>query len=186
MPSGKVHDQITIIAAAIAAPVWWFCVPAPVQSVGECATLCGTILFSGLMLSPDLDLDSSIYQRWGPLRFLWWPYQKIMPHRSVFSHSLVVGPLLRLLYFFALAYGLWRISTYFVSLAVPNFDRNGLSQAGADSLFGLWRTHPHYVEMAALGVFIGTGLHVGADVIVTGFKRRMHKRRRRYKGQHDE
>ena len=138
------------------------------------------------MLSPDLDLDSSIYQRWGPLRFLWWPYQKILPHRSVFSHSFVVGPLLRLLYFFALVYGLWRGGTYFVSLALPNFDRNGLSQAWTGSLLGLWRTHPQHLKMAALGVFIGTGLHVAADFLVTGAKRRLHKRgRRRHKSHHN-
>ena len=171
---------MTIIAAAVAAPVWWFCVSNPAPRVAECATLCGTILFSGLMLSPDLDLDSSIYRRWGPLRFLWWPYQKVMPHRSIFSHSFVVGPLIRLLYFFVLVYGFWRMGSYFVSLALPGFDRNGISQAWTGTLFGLWKTHPHIAYMALTGIFVGTGLHVGADLIVTGLKRRLHKKKRRH------
>src|SRR5436305_9344184 len=98
MPDGKTHDKITVIGAVAAVPAWAFLAPPPHEwSVG--LTLFGATLFSGLMLSPDLDLDSSIYRRWGPFRFLWWPYQKIMPHRSVASHSLLLGPLLRILYF---------------------------------------------------------------------------------------
>lgn len=130
------------------------------------------------MLSPDLDLDSSIYRRWGPFRFLWWPYQKLLPHRSVFSHSFIVGPLIRLAYFFVLLYGLWRALTYLVTLAIPSFDRNSLSQAWTGGLFGLWRTHPGHFQMALLGIFIGTGLHVAADFIVTGYKRRRLRKRR--------
>lgn len=54
--------------------------------------------FSGIWLSSDLDVESSAYRRWGPLRWLWWPYQKLVPHRSWISHGLGVGPLLRVAY----------------------------------------------------------------------------------------
>ena len=45
----------------------------------------------GLWLSPDLDTQSRALKRWGILKTLWWPYRKLIPHRSVFSH----GPLIR-------------------------------------------------------------------------------------------
>ncbi len=98
MPSGRVHDRITGYLA-------------PVAGVGvgawsqrwELATLTVvTVLVSGYFLSPDLDIQSRPYQRWGLLRWLWWPYQKVLPHRSFFSHGPIIGTGLRLVYL-----GLW-------------------------------------------------------------------------------
>src|SRR5207237_10672678 len=60
--------------------------------------LLGAYLASGLLFSPDLDLHSSPYRRWRKLRWLWLPYQKLVPHRSWASHSLFFVPLLRILY----------------------------------------------------------------------------------------
>src|SRR5437868_12082452 len=56
-------------------------------------------LVSGLMFSPDLDLRSAPYRRWRKLRWIWLPYQRLVPHRSWISHSLLFGPLIRVLYF---------------------------------------------------------------------------------------
>ncbi|MGC4046705.1 MAG: DUF2227 family putative metal-binding protein [Armatimonas sp.] len=78
MPDGKTHDMITVVGAVVAAPAWWLLTQES-RDYTVCATLVGSILFSGLMLSPDLDLDSSIYRRWGPLRFLWWPIKNWSP-----------------------------------------------------------------------------------------------------------
>jgi uncharacterized metal-binding protein len=54
-------------------------------------------LLGGLYLSPDLDLKSLPWKRWGILRFLWLPYQRI-PHRHWLSHAPVIGSIGRLLY----------------------------------------------------------------------------------------
>ena len=51
-----------------------------------------------LWLSPDLDLKSDAYYRWGPLKFIWLPYVKLMPHRSLFSHLPVLSDLIRIAY----------------------------------------------------------------------------------------
>jgi len=178
MPSGEVHDRITVVGAVVAAPVWWLCTQPPHDWTAG-ATLVGATLFSGLMLSPDLDLDSSIYRRWGPLRFLWWPYQKAIPHRSRLSHSFVFAPLLRLAYFLCLVWALFRIGTWAVSFTVP-INRNELSKQYADALGGLWHTHPQHLYLFLAGLFLGTALHVGADLIVTGIKTR-HRRKRRHR-----
>lgn len=52
----------------------------------------------GLYLSPDLDIVSTPYNRWHFLKFIWLPYQKWITHRSIFSHGLIIGTIIRLLY----------------------------------------------------------------------------------------
>jgi len=168
MPSGKVHDRMTVGAAVLAVPAWWLFTPAPADPT-TCAALVVATLFSGLMLSPDLDLDSSIYHRWGPIRFLWWPYQKLIPHRSRFSHSFVLAPLLRVLYFLGLLWLLLRGGVWVASQFVP-LDRNAISRQATDLFITFWKTHPKHFQMTALGIFIGSALHCGADIIWTSLK----------------
>jgi uncharacterized metal-binding protein len=175
MPSGKVHDKLTIIGAVAAIPVWLAFAPRPWDWTAG-ATLVGATLFSGLMLSPDLDLNSSIYHRWGPFKFLWWPYQKAIPHRSRLSHSLLLGPALRLAYFALIVWGLFRIGTWAASLWGPvTMNRNQMSQAGGDFLINFWRTHPNHFLMFLVGTFLGTALHVGADAIPHKSKKRKRR-----------
>ena len=169
MPSGKVHDRITLAAAAVSVPTWWFvAIDHKAWSVG--AALVGGILFSGMMLSPDLDLDSAIYRRWGPLRFLWWPYMRLVPHRSWVSHSWLAGPILRVGYFLLVlwlfAHGILFAATRFTDL-VPHVPiRNPLQLVRE-----LWQHFPDQSTFAIIGILIGTGLHTGADAIVTGIKK---------------
>ena len=170
MPSGKVHDRITVVGAVAAAPVWWWLAPQPPHSPTEGLTLVAAILFSGLLLSPDLDLNSSIYHRWGPLRFIWLPYQKAIPHRSPLSHSFLLGPLLRVLYFLFCAWATFRIVTWGLTFVMP-LDRNTLSRQYSDAVLHWCQTHPYHTAMCAGGLLIGAALHCGADFIVSGLKR---------------
>jgi len=67
-------------------------------------------LLGGLYLSPDLDLVSKPFKRWGLLRVLWLPYQKLIPcHRHWLSHGVIVGSIIRLLYLCVLLLPLWVI-----------------------------------------------------------------------------
>jgi uncharacterized metal-binding protein len=67
-------------------------------------------LLGGLYLSPDLDLKSKPLKRWGVLRVLWLPYQKLIPcHRHWLSHGVIVGSVVRLLYLAALLLPMWFI-----------------------------------------------------------------------------
>ena len=51
-----------------------------------------------MFLSPDLDLHTSKpTQNWRALRYFWRPYSILFKHRG-FSHSIVLGPLTRILY----------------------------------------------------------------------------------------
>ncbi len=67
-------------------------------------------LLGGLYLSPDLDLKSLPFKRWGIFKIVWIPYQKLIPcHRHWLSHGVVVGSIIRLLYIVALLLPLWVI-----------------------------------------------------------------------------
>ncbi len=94
MPSGQTHDRITLWSL----PVVTGLAIAFTRSGNLTLLISGGFLFSGLMLSPDLDLNSRPFQRWGWLRWIWIPYQKSMRHRSVFSHGPIIGTTLRILY----------------------------------------------------------------------------------------
>jgi uncharacterized metal-binding protein len=63
----------------------------------------------GYWLSPDLDIKSRPFLRWSILRFIWIPYQRLIPHRSPLSHAPVLGSLLRLAYLAACLSPLWLV-----------------------------------------------------------------------------
>lgn len=109
MPNGPVHTRATLITAVVllrfdvgSLPVW------------------GAL--AGLVLSPDLDVDHGfiglrqIQKIWiigRPLsifwRAIWYPYAKLVSHRSWISHSPVVGTLIRLVYLGAVLSPIWYI-----------------------------------------------------------------------------
>jgi uncharacterized metal-binding protein len=172
MPSGEVHDKTTIAGAALAAPACFYLTPSLSHDPTVVAALVGAVLFSGLMLSPDLDLNSAPYHRWGLFRHLWWPYQKILRHRSPLSHSYLVGPTLRIAYFLFVVWAAFRAATWALTYVVA-FDRNTLSVRYTDSFLAFWQAHPRHLAAVAARLFLGTALHVTADLVVTGFKRRL-------------
>lgn len=124
MASHKGHDNATLYSACLLGPVCYWTAErlhGVVQSNGLALSPLATTLlvvaaylFSGLLLSNDLDITSRIYRRWGPFRLVWYPYQRLIPHRSLWSHGLVVGPLLRVLYLYVmlelLLLAAWRIT----------------------------------------------------------------------------
>ena len=95
MPSGKTHDAITIILTApvfgvvyLATRDLWL---AEIAAVG--------FLFGGIMFGPDLDTASKQYSRWKIFKVMWFPYRNFFKHRSRWSHGLIFGTLLRVVYF---------------------------------------------------------------------------------------
>ena len=99
MPSGKTHDAITIILAAPLLGVTFLMTRDPWLSV----VVAVGFLFGGFMFGPDLDTASKQYSRWKIFKLLWFPYRSFFKHRSRWSHGLVVGTLLRVIYFMGVA-----------------------------------------------------------------------------------
>ncbi len=95
MASGKNHDRAILFASPLVLVVgcWQF---------GELGIIAGASHFlGGYWLSPDLDIKSRPFLRWGIFRFMWIPYQRLIPHRSPLSHAPVLGSVIRLLYLVA-------------------------------------------------------------------------------------
>ncbi|WP_028953135.1 metal-binding protein [Synechococcus sp. CC9616] len=91
MASGRDHDRATCLS----------CLPFGLLLgvlLGHWCGLIGAVAFfvGGLWLSPDLDTHSNALRRWGPLAFLWWPYRRLLRHRSVWSHGPLLGTIGRL------------------------------------------------------------------------------------------
>jgi len=104
MASGKNHDRSILFATPIVGII------GVSHSLELGIVAASAHLLGGLYLSPDLDLVSKPFKRWGVLRVLWLPYQKLIPcHRHWLSHGVIVGSVVRLLYFAALVLPLWVI-----------------------------------------------------------------------------
>jgi uncharacterized metal-binding protein len=104
MASGKNHDRSILFATPL------------IGIIGTSYNLelgivaAASHLLGGLYLSPDLDLKSIPFKRWGIFKIVWIPYQKLIPcHRHWLSHGVIVGSIVRLLYLAALLLPLWVI-----------------------------------------------------------------------------
>jgi uncharacterized metal-binding protein len=94
MAAGLTHDRITKVCLPLVAGGGWV-----LTRNGELTlALAASFLFSGLMFGPDLDIQSVQTQRWGWFQWLWQPYRKFVPHRSLLSHGPILGTLGRVLY----------------------------------------------------------------------------------------
>lgn len=169
MPSGKVHDKITVVTAAASVPVWWLTATNkdPIALVVALAAY----VFSGFWLSDDLDTNSVSYKRWGAFRWLWWPYQKAVKHRSWVSHGVGVGPIGRVLYFLIVLWAVTRAIMWLLIQAGVIVNRDAL-------LGGLWRNslswtlaHPTWALWAVIGLILGGLTHSVADAVVSWAKR---------------
>ena len=104
MPNGKQHDRITHITAPIIG-VGVFGVLTNIKNgVDLMSALILTLIlmsayyFSSLMFNGDLDTNSRPYNRWWLFKMLWVPYQVMFKHRSFWTHGIIVGTVVRLLY----------------------------------------------------------------------------------------
>src|SRR6267154_1876546 len=96
MPNAPTHDFLTLATVTAADILYFQRASYPETKLAALFTV--TYVFAGYACAGDLDLKSREYRRWGPLRFLWWPYRALVPHRSWISHGLLLGGAIRVLY----------------------------------------------------------------------------------------
>lgn len=143
MPSGKTHDLVTVALAPLTFAAAW----GLTGSLTLCVAATAAALFGGLMFGPDLDIQSRQYTRWGVLRFLWLPYRAVFRHRSRWSHGIIFGTLIRVVYFAAALTLLFWAGVYARALFLK-----GGAPPGLRDLAGVWRA----VEQTAAGYGVGT------------------------------
>ncbi|WP_196214075.1 metal-binding protein [Methanolobus vulcani] len=98
IPDGKTHDAINAAVLTIVLAGFYYAVREGIDPFITYLDNYTIIIFSAayifatLFLSPDLDINSKPYIRWGILKGIWWPYKEIFKHRGL-SHHPVIGPL---------------------------------------------------------------------------------------------
>ena len=121
--------------------------------LGSVAGLISTasVLVGGLWLSPDLDTRSNALRRWGPLGFVWWPYRRLIPHRSLWSHGPFLGTAVRL--------GVLLVWGLIVTTAIPPLSPS-LLLAGLQKLM---HDHPRPFVGLLLGLEGSAWIHLILD-----------------------
>jgi uncharacterized metal-binding protein len=172
MPSAATHDRIALYAAgALAVPSYLVLhygldMP-PTEAYHGTLLLLGAHLFGSWWLSPDLDLDGKIDDRWGPLRPLWVPYMRVMPHRSIFSHSGLSG-VLRLLYLYGIIMAILALLSYGARLIQVDASYH---TDFTNWLLAAFRSDANPAWLLLAGIIISDLTHVAADLIDTRRKR---------------
>lgn len=170
MPDARTHDLITVVTGVALAPLSYGYLSA-VQWYEHSAALnltlwlVGAHLISGILFSPDLDIDSAIHKRWGLFYWIWYPYMKIVPHRHFWSHSLIVAPFIRLIYFYGVVTGLlfgWVWLMAQIGLVVDNFPL-----LLYEWIRMWWAENPATVLLVLIGFCTGSAAHTIADWLVT-------------------
>ena len=169
MPSGIVHDRITIVTAAASVPVWW-----ALSASHDPAPLCfvlGSYVFSGFWLSDDLDTKSTAYKRWGILKWLWLPYRKLVPHRSWLSHGMGIGPMLRAIYFMFMLWLAAKGVLWLANREGAHFNRDAILENYWHNGLAWTLAHPSYTLWIMTGLVFGGVVHSVADGITTFLKK---------------
>ena len=174
MPSGRTHDCIT----------WFFTAPVCYATWRLTHDTAGTALvgvsfvFAGLMFSGDLDLPSVQYRRWGMVRWIWKPYQWLVPHRSALSHGVLLGPAVRLAYLtLVVGAAAWGVLAYMAHHGAGLEPMEALQLTLSDKRLG-----PREWELLAFvmaGLWVGGASHSAADAAASGWKRLWRRKRRR-------
>jgi uncharacterized metal-binding protein len=174
MPDARTHDLITLATGAALGPLTYGYLTGPMQfdhatSMAGTLWLVGAHVVSGVLFSPDLDLDSAIDDRWGIFYWIWRPYTWALPHRHFWSHSLIFAPLLRLAYFYVVVSSLlfswvWLLAQ--LGVVVPDYHWQLY-----DALRAWLSANPGARLAVLVGFCTGSAAHTVADWSVTNGKR---------------
>jgi len=177
MPSGKVHDKISFTLLPIIAGGSYLLT----GDIKQTGIVSASYLFSALMFSGDLDIKSKQSNRWGILSFIWIPYRKIFSHRSKFTHSAIIGTIVRVLYLATIIFGFLIlgnfISNFFFQKEIVNIET--IIQHSKTTLI----ENIYVALLIFVGLTIGALSHTITDVIYSNCKKlfRNKKKQKRRK-----
>ena len=153
MPGAKTHDliSITVLAIILSGLFYLMVFKQNSPAVGyldiySILIFALAYLFATFFLSPDLDIDSTPYKRWGILRILWWPYKVIFKHRGM-SHHPIIGPLSIL------------INLIIILLPLVILSELGVAQIPLK-----------FIAAAIIGIVIPIEVHIVADAVISKAK----------------
>ncbi len=163
MPSGKTHDAITFLLAIPAFAVTY----SVTSSLSASIIMFVAFVFGGLMFGPDLDTVSRQYSRWWIFRWFWYPYRSFFKHRSRFSHGLIFGALIRVVYFM----GVLTLAVFIAAYIYTSYA--GGKPVGVFELARVWQTigeftrqrlGEYFLLYAFAGLWLGAASHTFTDM----------------------
>jgi uncharacterized metal-binding protein len=167
MATGKTHEHINIFLLILLIPLYFSLLKDVIgAAIFGLFYVIGTYYFS-----PDLDMANTLpYKRWGPLKFIWYIYSQLIPHRSWLSHSFFIGTLFRVLWFTACLF----LSGFFIVWILHFTYIGDLSHAYISSWMAIKKfclVNRNYFIPVFAGLFLSSLLHEIVDGITTFFKR---------------
>lgn len=162
MPSGKTHDKINFIFLFVLTFLFmnvfnFF----TFGTIGIVLSMCSFIGFyiGTIYLSPDLDVKSKPFYRWKSLKIIWKPYQKIFSHRSIFTHGILIGDFIRIIYLI-----IWLLPFYFLikHYLFKNIDELIINFISTQQLFLIF---------TFLGITLASTFHIVTDLTTTNIKK---------------
>ena len=163
MPSGRTHDAITLLLAVPSAIAGY----EATRSIASAMVVGVAFVFGGLMFGPDLDTVSRQYSRWLFLKWLWFPYRHFFKHRSRFSHGLILGALIRVIYFMGVL-SVIAFAAVYIWAAYSGGRLPDLTEFAR-----VWRTigdgvrhylGEHFLLLVFLGLWLGAASHTFTDL----------------------
>ncbi|MFW6225362.1 MAG: metal-binding protein [bacterium] len=112
MPNGKTHDIITLITTPVVGLIGYNIL----DDYRLFLLLIISYIFSSFMFNGDLDTNSSVYNRWWFFKVIWVPYQIIFNHRSIFTHGIIIGTIVRLIWISPLVIIIYRVFDFNLNL----------------------------------------------------------------------
>lgn len=94
MPDGKTHDKISFYTTPVVGVLTYVIT----KDIKITAFILAAYIFASFLFNGDLDTHSKPFNRWWLFKIIWIPYQMMFTHRSVFTHGLIIGTVVRLLY----------------------------------------------------------------------------------------
>ncbi|GIW23075.1 MAG: hypothetical protein KatS3mg068_2082 [Candidatus Sericytochromatia bacterium] len=174
MPSGKTHDRIAWYLSIPLTYLTWYLSDDIVISI----IFFVSFIFSSLMFSGDLDLVSIQTKRWGNLRWIWIPYRKLISHRSVLSHGIIIATLFRLVYIFVFSIIIYTIFYLITQNYFPDLNKD-LTNTTRVSVKFLKSQPKEYFLSILLGLIFGDIIHTSSDILVSKIKRFIRRKKRK-------
>ena len=172
MPAGRTHDRITLwCLPLVTISAFGFTYSLPLTLIVSLSFLVG-----GFMLGPDLDIRSIQYVRWGPLRWIWLPYQIAIKHRSRLSHGPIIGTALRVVYL-----AVWLSLFALIGITVLNvlWDAQLTWQTLREPFRILFRKYLSEWLAAIIGLELGSISHSVSDAFGSEISSRKRKRKKK-------
>ncbi|GAB6169921.1 metal-binding protein [Clostridium carnis] len=178
MASGKTHDKITVGMLPIVILILIRVNIEIYNTLNKVIvfTVIGALIyiFAGYMFSGDLDIKSREYNRWGKIKYIWLPYQKLISHRSIFSHGILLGPIIRIVYLYII---FLLISAIMYSLNITKFSTIYLINRTVIFI----NENKKLMFIVWISLFLGSGLHTIVDIFYSYIKKRYIFKKKRNK-----